>query len=359
MAKILVVEPYFGGSHKYFIQGLKKYVEAEYTMLTLPARKWKMRMQLSAPWFADQIEQFDSKEFDTVLCSTFVDVAVFRSLLNRIDGWCTETRICTYFHENQFAYPVNEGDFCNYQFNAINFTTALASDRIAFNSLYNYRTFINSVASYLKKAADMRLDEHAAAIALKSTILYPGIDPCFLEAGKVKRDSTMPVVCWNHRWEYDKNPVEFFQTLFEINQSGVDFKLIVLGQSFKNYPDIFKQAQQELKNNILHFGYVPSKEEYVRLLGKADIVVSTSLHEFYGIAVLEAVFAGCLPLVPDRLVYPELYPECYLYREGQLKTTLCKLLAEWDSTKRKPVQMDVNKFSWDNLNNTYRKWLVE
>ena len=49
------------------------------------------------------------------------------------------------------------------------------------------------------------------------------------------------------------------------------------------------------------------------MLAAADIVLSTALHEFQGLAVLEAIAAGCLPAVPDRLVYPELIPagNCY------------------------------------------------
>ena len=92
-------------------------------------------MQLSAPWFVEEIKKMavEKRWFDTVLCSSFVDVAVLRALLSGLDGWNLGTRFCLYFHENQFAYPEREGDI-QYQFPAINFTSALASDRIAFNS---------------------------------------------------------------------------------------------------------------------------------------------------------------------------------------------------------------------------------
>ena len=47
------------------------------------------------------------------------------------------------------------------------------------------------------------------------------------------------------------------------------------------------------------------------MLSRADWVLSTASHEFFGIAVVEAMLMGCLPWLPDRLSYPELVPAQY------------------------------------------------
>ena len=44
-------------------------------------------------------------------------------------------------------------------------------------------------------------------------------------------------------------------------------------------------------------------------MDKSDFVVSTSLHDFQGLSILEAVSRGCLPLLPKRVVYPEYFSE--------------------------------------------------
>lgn len=37
-------------------------------------------------------------------------------------------------------------------------------------------------------------------------------------------------------------------------------------------------------------------------------MVSTAEQEFFGIAVLEAMYCGCAPILPRRLSYPDLLP---------------------------------------------------
>lgn len=56
-----------------------------------------------------------------------------------------------------------------------------------------------------------------------------------------------------------------------------------------------------------------SKEEYYKLLSKAKVVVSYALQENFGYGIAEAVMLGCAPVLPKRLVYPELYHKKYLY----------------------------------------------
>ena len=114
--RVLIAEPYYGGSHKHFLIGLQKHVTADYVVFSLPARKWKMRMQLAAPFFAAQLAQEPQPYFDRVLCSTFVDVAVLRALVCQIDGWNANCRFLTYFHENQFVYPDQVTDSAKHQF---------------------------------------------------------------------------------------------------------------------------------------------------------------------------------------------------------------------------------------------------
>ncbi|MFH0783690.1 MAG: DUF3524 domain-containing protein [Pseudomonadota bacterium] len=363
MKRVLILEPYYGGSHRFFLEGLQANIVADYTIFTLPARKWKMRMQLSALWCIEQINglTLGKRRFDAVLCSSFVDVAVLRALTARIKGWDHRARICTYFHENQLIYPERLTDMKSFQFAATNFHSALASDKIAFNSSYNAETFFSGCQKYLQTAAEMGLSGTIERLKDKSSILFPGIDFACIDHQRKAAVSVPgpPVIVWNHRWEHDKNPEEFFKALTKIFSSGIDFRLILLGKTFLNSPQCFADAKNAFGSRVVHYGYAASYMDYVALLCRGDVVVSTALHEFFGIAVIEAVRAGCLPLLPERLVYPELFSKEYLYREGDLIEKLAQALLQNGQLSLESAHVITERFSWHTLAPRYSQWLLE
>ena len=53
--------------------------------------------------------------------------------------------------------------------------------------------------------------------------------------------------------------------------------------------------------------------EYERLLKDSQFVLSTADQEFQGLAVMEAMALGCIPVVPDQLAYPEYVPDTHRY----------------------------------------------
>ena len=152
--RILVLEPYYGGSHKTFLKGLQQHIGHDFILMTLPASKWKWRMRLAAPYFAEKISaSAREKEIDAILCSSFVDVATLRSLMpSSMHG----VEVYTYFHENQFAYPVQQEDERDVHFGLTNLTTVLASDKVAFNTGHNLQTFLAGVEKILEICPDMK-----------------------------------------------------------------------------------------------------------------------------------------------------------------------------------------------------------
>jgi glycosyltransferase involved in cell wall biosynthesis len=143
----------------------------------------------------------------------------------------------------------------------------------------------------------------------KAAVLPVGIDLRRLDRVFAReRSEGPPVILWNQRWEYDKAPQVFFQALDALVEDGVAFRVVIMGRSHRQSAPEFDAARERLGERVVHFGYA-ADDAYPVLLHRSDVVISTAIHEFFGMAVLEAVYAGCFPVLPDRLSYPELIPK--------------------------------------------------
>ena len=86
-------------------------------------------------------------------------------------------------------------------------------------------------------------------------------------------------------------------------------------------------------------------------------MVSTAIHEFFGVAVVEAIYCGCRPVLPRRLSYPELVPgevhDEVLYGEGELVSALAEALARSHAWSDDWQRTWVVRFDWGNLRSRY------
>jgi hypothetical protein len=79
---VLCLEPYYGGSHKAVLDALALKDIAEWTLVTLPPRKWKWRMRGAAMSMAQEVGNLISQAGGAVPCdlllgSTFLKLAEF------------------------------------------------------------------------------------------------------------------------------------------------------------------------------------------------------------------------------------------------------------------------------------------
>ena len=323
--RILALEPYYGGSHRAVLDGLVARIDADWTLLTLPARKWKWRMRGAAMTMAAESAALPatgvhssgsadaadepSRPFDLIFASTFLNLAEYRGMLGA--EWASVPAI-VYFHENQLVYPNRHTAEWDFQFPLTNITSALCADACVFNTAWNRDAFLGAIPGFLKEFPDHHPTGVSERIAEKSHVLAPPFDPTAFDAVPPSRGS-LPRIVWPHRWEHDKNPDEFFSAVAALAEEGLDFEVAVAGQAFRDVPDSILAAELSLGSRLVHIGAPESVQAYAALLASSDVAVSTAHNEFFGLAMVEASYAGCLPLVPDRLAYPELYPQQFRY----------------------------------------------
>ncbi len=293
---------------------------------------------------------------DCILVTDMLDLTTFLAL-TRPRTWNIPTAV--YFHENQMSYPWAphdrdrvKGRDVHYGF--INYTSALAADVIFFNSAYHRESFFAELPRLLKHFPDYNELNTIAALRAKSAVLPLGLNLTRLDAFRHttrKKPNNPPVILWNHRWEYDKNPREFFEALYALVERGLDFRVVILGECPREQPVEFLEAQARLGERVLHIGYVADFEEYARWLWHADILPVTSRHDFFGSSVVEAIYCGCFPLLPERLSYPELIPHTYhtmcLYQDlTDLIERLSHLITTTSWPPVTPLQSYVARFDW-------------
>ena len=354
--KILLLEPFYTGSHKKWAEEYGQFSQHEIEILSLSGSHWKWRMHGGAISLANLVIPGLQKP-DMILATDMIDLNLFLSLTRK---WSHNIPVAIYFHENQLNYPWSATDAdvrlkrdVHYAF--INYASALTADRVFFNSAYHQQTFLQELPKFLKAFPDHQNSGTVEQIAAKSAVLHLGLDlkkfDAFMPAkfGEHKR----AVLLWNHRWEYDKNPDRFFNALFEIADRGIDFKLIVLGESYDKQPPVFNQVKERLAANLLHFGYAQTFVEYAKWLWMADLLPVTSTQDFFGASVIEAMYCNVVPFLPKRLAYPEHIPQqfhaTFYYDEADFVNKIQHRIMDVKYLRVMNTRQYAEKYDWQRL----------
>lgn len=364
VAKGLLISAYDAGSHQYWRKGIEQYLcEYDWTVITLPARFFSWRIRGNPISFLAQYSAELSVDYDFIIATSMVDLATLKGIIPSL----ASVPSLLYFHENQFEYPKTNNQPASIEPQMVNLYSAMSADALIFNSEFNRDSFFAGVDRLMAKLPDYTIENLSKRFAAKSSVIpVPVNDDWFGLASSCQRqtesfvDKEAPIkIVWNHRWEYDKGPDRLLAFIKVLKARDVMFELNIVGEAFRQVPNEFKVIEDCFAEHIKSFGYIRDAQAYKNLLNQCDFVLSTAIHEFQGISVMEAVSAGCLPLVPDRLSYQELIPEKYRYKSiiesPELESIaavdqLLDILASKDSTLRS----DFHRFGWSALVGLYR-----
>lgn len=362
-SRAYVLSPYHGGSHAAWADGLRRHSRHAVEIHSLPARFWKWRMHGAALTLADRLDAVPTP--DVILATDMLDLSTFLGATRRRFH---HARTILYMHENQLTYPLpddpttgamrRQGGERDRHYGFINFASMAVADRVVFNSEFHREEVFEALPPFLSHFPEHQELDRVAEIRSRSVVLPVGV-----ETGDVPEpdDSARPpLVLWNQRWEYDKNPAALFELLGAVAARGVEFEVALCGEQFGRRPAGIDQGIATLGARVVHQGYLP-RAEYVELLGRSRVVVSTAHHEFFGVSVVEAAMAGAMPLWPRRLSYPGLleavhHDQCLYPNHGVAVERLAAALAPEDPTRATALAVAASlraRFSWQSVIGEY------
>jgi glycosyltransferase involved in cell wall biosynthesis len=358
--RILLVEPYDTGSHAVWMRGYQAHSAFDVRILSLEGQFWQWRMLGGAVTLAERFMALEHLP-DLIVAADMLDLTAFLALTRPITA---NLPVALYFHENQLTYPTGPRQKLQQHYAFINYASALAADAIFFNSAFHRDAFFEELPRLLKHYPDHVPLHTMEPLRERSSVLPVGLDlqrydtyrphgqkpSATCSGGSADRT---PLIIWNHRWEYDKNPGAFFKALYALADEGLPFEVALVGENTRQNPAEFENARDRLGSRVVHYGYMDSFADYARLLWQANVVVSTSKQDFFGISVVEAIYCGCWPVLADRLNFPALVPEQWhsetLFKSSS--TLIRRLRARLTDPRPAPSELraHVAAFDWRRL----------
>ena len=346
MGNILVLEPWYQGSHRSWVEGWRSHSKHDIDVVAGNDSGWRRSLVTAPTLFAQAINEA-AQPIDALVASTPIDLATVLGLLGRSTQ---RPPALLYMHESQIGYPPGPKGGRPYRAIVNDLNAIMSADMIAVATNYH--------ADLLRERMPLFADElvegsgRKVRRALNNLHVLPiGIELSGLHPAPVSGPTR---VLWNHRWSHDKNPGEFAHAMTLLAADNYEFELYLLGEIERAGEKAHQRLTSQLADRVLLSGS-QSTGAYRQALRKSDVVVSTANHEFFGVAVAEAIAAGARPLLPHRLAYPEIVPQSlsseFLYRGSFLEALRHILSKSRDElhNRRYETRNHISNFSWEKV----------
>jgi glycosyltransferase involved in cell wall biosynthesis len=355
---VAVVESWYGGSHRAWADGLVRHSRHTVRLVTLTDRFWRWRLRGGAVTLAEQLEaDVDAQgRPDALVVSSLVHGAALLGLARRSVG---DVPVVAYVHESQLAYPTTDGRAPDTDAAMANWQTVLAADAVWWNSAFHRDTALDALPAFLDAAPDLSHRDLIARVEAKSSVVPVGVElDGLLGAERTSSADGGPLVVWNQRWEHDKDPLGWLRIMARLADAGVAFRLALAGERPRERDAEATRLLHRLGDRIEVDRYLGA-DDYRALLLRSDVFLSCARHEFFGISVVEAIAAGCVPVLPDALSHPGLVPdrwhEVVLYEPGRAQAALAAVLDDVAAARCRVAGLreEMERWSWPRVIDQY------
>ncbi|KAF1708704.1 glycosyltransferase family 4 protein [Pseudoxanthomonas sacheonensis] len=166
------------------------------------------------------------------------------------------------------------------------------------------------------------------------------------------------------RWSVNKGIPETLDLLGRLVAEDGAWRLILAGRAFDlKRADVERDIASRGLQAHVEVVEAPSQEQLGRLLSNAQYFVSLSRHEGFGIAAIEAMSAGLIPVLGDIPPYAKLHAESELgalvdAKAPEAAARAVRQLADADQetfeARRRKAMAYVARYDWDAVVDRYR-----
>jgi glycosyltransferase involved in cell wall biosynthesis len=149
-------------------------------------------------------------------------------------------------------------------------------------------------------------------------------------------------IIFPHRLELDKGVDEFIEIVKKL--SDVNFTVTIPTRNVKNK---YYLELKSLNNVDIVIGESDSK--HLKTIAKHRIVLSCSYQELFGFGIIKAVNLNCIPLLPNRAVYPEFFIEEFLYEKKDIVSLIHSLINNNKKYNKYFKLLEENIYIFDNM----------
>lgn len=350
--RVLLVEPFFGGSHAAWATGWQAASRHEIHLLTHEASAWRWRLRGAAVTLARRTEKWVEHHGrpDLVVATDMLDLAAYLGLARRALG---DVPVAIYLHENQLTYPRQPGEPLDQGIVWATWRSLVSADAVWCNSAFHRDELLAALPGLLHSVPDHDHGGLLASVREKMSVLAVGVDLGDITCvGRARVDPLDgPLVLSNQRWHHDKDLGSVLRALGRVAARDVPFRVALVGDDSGGERAALLPLVESLGDRVVQVGRL-ERSAYLHLLARSDIVVSAARNEFFGIAVVEALAAGAVPVLPDALAYPELVPERFhdvaLYPGGGLTAALESAITDLEAARESTAGLadSMRRFDW-------------
>lgn len=322
---VMVVVPWYAGSHRAWADALVDASRHRVRTVTLPGEHWRWRVHggpvTLAAMIADDVAANGVP--DACIVSSLTDTAALLGLARRELGGVP---VVQYQHESQLLHPRAPGQRRaprDEPAALAEWRSMLAVDEVWFNSSHHRDAYLTRVGPDLLARGVTPSHVHLVErVRARSRVVPVGVELSGVEARPRAGSPDPPVIVFNQRWDLDKAPGRVLAALDHAAASGRPFDVVLAGPRGRTVrrPSIPERLAPRVRTDA-----ELDRASYLEALRHADLVVADADHEFFGIAPVEAVASGCVPLFPRRANYPDLVDgdDRFLHDGHDLVPRLC------------------------------------